>query len=181
MPEWLPFPGLGALAAGLHFAAGALAVVLVQAVIVAGRSLLAWWKASGELVFPPDDPTRIWAELKELRAECAASATNLESVAARFRTAAMARMAERTGDAERLAQLRGALDEKAAAIATLEQQKVELELVQEQLLLQLERQDGELASRSAALATAEQTIALLQGLIGMPEHAPPSPSHRAAG
>jgi hypothetical protein len=181
MHEWLVFPDFGGLAPGLNFAAGALAVVLVQCVIVAGRSLLAWRRASGHLEFPPHDPTRIWTELKQLRAACATSATNLESVVARFRQAAMAKMAERTGDADQLARLRSAFDEMAATIASLEQEKVELELVQEQLLLQLERQDGELGSRSAALATAEQTIALLQGLIGIPDRAPPPPPRRAAG
>ena len=181
MHEWLVLPDLGALAPGLHFAAGAIAVVLVQAVIVAGRSLLVWWRATRELEFPPDDPTRIWAELKELRAECATSATNLESVVARFRNAAMAQMAERAGSIDRLRELQQALGEKAATIAALEQQTAELELVQEQLLLQLQRQDGELGSRSAALATAEETIALLRGLIGIPEHAPPAVPRRATG
>jgi hypothetical protein len=180
MHEWLGLPDLGAPAPGLHFAAGALAVVLVHCLIVVGRSLLAWWRASRKLEFPPGDPTRIWSELRQLRAACATSATNLESVVARFRTVAMARMAERAGDAERLAHLRVAFDENAATIASLEQQTAELELVQEQLLLQLERQDGELSSRSATLANAEQTIALLQGLVGISDHAPPPAPRRAA-
>src|SRR5215831_5908016 len=173
MHDWLVLPDIGALAPGLDFAAGAIAALLVQCVIVAGRRLLAWWRASRALDFPPDDPNRIWAEVRQLRAECATSAANLESVVARFRQGAMARIAERAGSADRLEHLRRALDEKAARIATLEQQNVDLELVQEQLLLQLVRQDGELNSRAAALATAEQTIGLLQGLIGLPESAPP--------
>ena len=181
MHEWLVSSDFGVVAPGLLFAAGALAVVvLVLCVIVAGRSLLAWWRASGELTFPPDDPTRIWAEFKELRAECVASATNLEAVVARFRQVAMARMAGRDGNADRLAHLRRALDEQATAVAALEQEKVELELVQEQLLLQLVRQDGELGSRAAELAAAEQTIALLQGLVGISDRAPPpAPRHTA--
>lgn len=177
MHEWLSFSDVGALASGLHFAAGAIAVVLVQCVIVAGKSLLVWWRATRALEFPPDDPSRIWAELKELRAGCATSATNLESVVARFRDAAMAQMAERAGSIDRLREMEQALDEKAAVIISLEQEKAELELVQEQLVLQLQRKDGELGSRSAALATAEETIALLQGLIGSREHSP----RRAAG
>ena len=62
MHEWLAFSDLGALAPGHHFAAGALAVVLVQCVIVAGKGFLAWWRVSGQLEFPPDNPNRIWAE-----------------------------------------------------------------------------------------------------------------------
>lgn len=181
MQEWLVLPDLGALAPGAHFAAGAIAVVLAQCVIVAGRRLLAWWRATGELAFPPGDPSRIWAELKELRAGCATSAANLETVVARFRNAAMAQMARRTGSVDRLGQMQHALDENAATIVALEQQKAELELVQEQLLLQLQRQDGELDSRSVALATAEQTIALLQGLIGASGRPPPPATRRATG
>jgi hypothetical protein len=150
----------------------------VQCVIVAGKSLLVWWRATRALEFPPDDPSRIWAELKELRAGCATSATNLESVVARFRDAAMAQMAERAGSIDRLREMEQALDEKAAVIISLEQEKAELELVQEQLVLQLQRKDGELGSRSAALATAEETIALLQGLIGRPVQ-PPAPRRAA--
>lgn len=180
MQEWPVLPDLGALAPGLQFAAGAIAVVLAQCVIVAGKGLLAWWRATGELAFSPADPSRIWAELRGLRAECATSAANLETVVARFRDAAMAQTARRAASVDRLGQMQHALDENAATIASLGRQKVELELVQEQLLLQLQRQDGELDSRSAALATAEQTIALLQGLIGTPDRAPrPAPRHAA--
>jgi hypothetical protein len=181
MHEWLGLPDFGAPAPGLHFAAGALAVVLVQCLIVVGRGLLGWWRASREIEFPPHDPSRIWSELKQLRAACATSATNLESVVAGFRKTAMAQMAERAGDADQLAHLRAALDEKDVTVASLEQQKAELELVQEQLLLQLVRQDGELSSRSATLANAERTIALLQGLVGISDHAPPPAPRRAAG
>ena len=181
MHEWLSVPDVGASASGLHFAAGAIAVVLVQCVIVAGRSLLLWWRATRALEFPPDAPSRIWGELKELRADCATSATNLEGVVARFRDAAMAQMAERAGSVDRLREMQQALDEKAAMIISLEQEKAALELVQEQLVLQLQRTDGELDSRAAALATAEQTIALLQGLIGIPDRAPPPAPRRAAG
>jgi hypothetical protein len=53
--------------------------------------------------------------------------------------------------------------------------------VQEQLLLQLVRQDGELSSRSATLANAEQTIALLQGLVGISGQAAPPAPRRSAG
>jgi len=181
MLEWLVLSDFGAHAPGLDFAAGAIAVVLVLCVIVAGRSLLGWWRATGELAFPPGDPSRIWAELKELRAECATSASNLETVVARFRDAAMAQIAERDGSIDRVAQMQRTFDENAATIVALEQQKVELELVQEQLLLQLQRQDGELASRLVALAAAEETIALLQGLIGFSDRTPPPAPRRAAG
>jgi hypothetical protein len=181
MHEWLVLPDLGAHAPGYHFAAGALAVVLVQCVIVAGKSFVAWWHASGHLEFPPDNPTRIWGELKQLRAECATSASNLETVVARFKDAATARVVERASSAARLQRLQRALDEKATAIAELEQQRAELELLQEQLLLQLQRQGEELSSRAAELATAEQTIALLNGLIGLPDRTKPPAPRRAAG
>jgi hypothetical protein len=179
MHEWL-VPDLGALAPGLHVAAGAIAVVLALCVIVAGKRVLAWWRATAQLEFPPGDPSRIWTELKELRAECATSATNLEAVVARFRDAAKARVDTRAGNADRLEHLRSALEERTAAIAALEQQNFKLELVQEQLLLQLQRQDGELASRAAALVTAAQTIALLQELTGLSDRAPPPAPRRAA-
>jgi hypothetical protein len=181
MHDWLVFPDLGAPAPGYHFAAGAIAVVLVQCAIMICRSFLAWWRASGRLEFAPDNPARIWAEVKELRAGCATSATNLEAVVARFRDAALAQMAERAGGAARFLRLQRALDEKVTVIAELEQQKAELELMKEQHLLQLHRQDEELSSRSAELATAEQTIALLNGLIGLPDCTKPPAPRRAAG
>jgi hypothetical protein len=181
MHEWLAFTDFGALGPGYHFVAGATAVVLVQCAIVVCKSFVAWWRASGRLEFPPGNPTRIWTELKELRAECATSATNLEAVVARFRDAATARVGERASGAARFQRLQRAFDEKATMIAQLEQQNAELELVQEQLLLQLHRQGEELGSRSVELATAEQTIALLNGLIGLPDRAKPAPPRRAAG
>lgn len=180
MHEWLAFPDPDAVAPGWHFAAGALAVVLAQCVIAAGKRFVAWWRTSGELTFPPANPTRIWAEFKELRAECGASASNLETAVARFKDAATARVGERASSAARFQRLQRALDEKAATIAGLEQEKIELELLQEQLLLQLHRQGEELESRAAELATAEQTIALLNGLIGLPDRTKPPP-RRAAG
>src|SRR5262249_49594250 len=115
MHEWLLLTDLGAdlgaLAPAVHFAAGALAVMLRRAVVVAARDLLAWWRASRTLAFPPDDPTRIWAEFKELRGACVASATNLETVVARFKEAATARIAERAGSVDRLQQMQRALAE----------------------------------------------------------------------
>jgi hypothetical protein len=181
MHEWLAFPDPGAVAPGWHFAAGALAMVLVQSLIVAGRNFVSWWRTSGQPAFPPDNPTRIWAEFKELRAECVAAAGNLETVVARFRDAATARVGERASSAARFQRLQRALDEKVATIGGLEQQKAELELVQEHLLLQLQRQGEELSTRSAELATAEQTIALLSGLIGLPDQTKPAAPRRAAG
>ncbi len=180
MHEWLVFPEFGAWAPALQFAAGALAAALVQCLLVAARGLLTRRRKTRGLAFPPDDPTRIWAELKDLRAECVTSVANLETAVARLRDTATVRLDDSAGSADRLVQLQRALAEKETVIAALEQEKTELGLVQEQLLLQLHRQDGELASRAAALATAEQTIGLLQGLIGMPESAPPAP-RRAAG
>ena len=66
-------------------------------------------------------------------------------------------------------------------IAQLEQQTAGLELLKEEHLLQLRRQDEALSSRAAELATAEQTIALLNGLIGLPDRTKPPAPRRAAG
>ena len=184
MHEWLALsgfalPDLGAWAPAAHFAAGALAVTLVQGVIVAG----ARWarrRAARRRAFRPGDLREIWAELGQMRAECAASAANLETVVARFKDTATAHLVERDGNLDRLERLQRALDEKASVIGDLEQQKAALELLQEQHVLELQRQDAQLSSRATALATAEQTIALLHGLIGRPELAQPPAPKRAA-
>ena len=181
MHESLALPDLGALAPGLYFAAGALVVTLVQGAIVACKALWAEWRASRRQEFPPDDPTRIWAELKQLRAECATSATGLETVVSRLRDAIMTEVVERDARADRLERLQRTLEEKSATIGDLEQQKAALELLRETHLLQLQRQDEELGSRSSALAAAEQTIALLRGLIGRSDRVvqAPVPTRRA--
>ena len=175
MHEWLALPDLGALAPGLYFATGALAVTLAQSAVVGCKALWAGWRAARRQEFPPDDPTRIWAELRQLRAECAASAGNLETVVGRLRDAAMAEVVERDARADRLEHLRRTLAEKSSTIGDLVQQKAALELVKETHVLQLHRQDEELASRSTALATAERTIALLRGLIGRNDRVVPTP------
>ena len=185
MHEWLALsgfalPDLGALAPAVHFAAGVVAVMLVQGVIVAW----ARWarrRAARRRAFRPGDPRAIWSELGRMRAECAASIANLEAAVARLKDTAQAHHAGRGSNVEPIERLQRALDEKAAIIRHLEQQKTELELLKEGHVLELRRQDEQLSSRAAALATAEQTIALLHGLIGRPELAPPPAPKRAAG
>ena len=112
-----------------------------------------------------DDPRRIWAELTELRADCAASTTNLELVVAQLKDKTAAHLAERNGGAQRLQRLEEALDQRASLIDALERQVAELELLRARHVLELQRRDEELVSRSDALASAEKTIALLQGML----------------
>ncbi len=163
MREWLVWPDVGELAPGLVFAAGAVAVVVLQCAIVACAGWLARWRASR--AFAPDDPRRIWAELKELRADCATSAAGLETAVARLKDKAAAHVAERNSTTERLQRLQDALDQRGSLIDALERQVAELELLRARHELELQRRDEELASRSDALASAEKTIALLQGML----------------
>jgi hypothetical protein len=165
MREWLVWPDLGAafgaLAPGLAFAAGALVVVLLQCAIVACIRLAR--RRVG--VFPPDEPRRVWAELKELRADCATSAAKLEIAFAQLKDRTTAHLVERSSNAQELHRLQEALDQRAALIDALERQVTELELLRARNTLELQRRDEELASRSDALANAEKTIALLQGML----------------
>jgi vacuolar-type H+-ATPase subunit I/STV1 len=178
MREWLVWPDFSALAPGLVFAAGALTVTLVQCVIVACTRRLARRRGRAQ-VFPPDDPRRVWAELTELRADCATSTANLETVVARLKDKATAHLVERNSSAERLQRLQEALDQRAALIDALERQVAELELLRTRHALELQRRDEELGRRSDALASAENTIALLQGMLDVAGRAR-SPS-RVAG
>src|SRR3954452_22048594 len=99
MREWLVWPDFGAVAPGLVFAAGALTGALLPAAIVACARWLARRRGRAQ-VFPPDDPRRIWAELKELRADCAASTANLETVVVRLKDKATARVSEPSSTAQ---------------------------------------------------------------------------------
>jgi hypothetical protein len=168
MREWLVWPDvgalLGALAPGLVFAAGALTVAVLQWLIVACARWLGRRRGRAG-VFPPDDPRRIWTELKELRADCAASTANLETVVAQLKDKTTAHLTERNSSAERLQRLQEALDQRTALIDALERQVAELELLRARHALELQRRDEELGSRSDALASAEKTIALLQGML----------------
>ena len=165
MREWLVWPDLGALFGALApwvvFAAGALTVVLLRWAIVAGARALA---RRGQ-TFPPDDPRRVWTELKELRADCAACTTELEAAVAQLKTRTTAHLTERHGNVQELQRLQEALDQRAALTEALERQVAELELLRTRHELELQRRDEELASRSDALASAEKTIALLQGML----------------
>ncbi len=164
MREWLAWPDFGALAPGLVFAAGAVTVTLLQCAIVACTRWLARRRGRAQ-VFPPDDPRRVWTELKELRADCATSTANLETVVAQLKTKAQAHLAERSSSAERLQLLQDALDQRASLLDALERQVAELELLRARHELELQRRDDELARRSDALASAENTIGLLQGML----------------
>ena len=180
MHDWHVLPELGAIRAGLWFAAGAMTVALVQCVIVACASVARRLRPAGAYAFPSREPSLIWAELRELRAGCAASAANLETAVARLKESAMAQMVELGSSAHQLERLRRALDEKTSAIGALEQQRAELELVKERHLLALDRKDAELGTRSDALATAQRTIALLRGMLGPASNALPQAPKRAA-
>ncbi len=180
MHEWLVLPDFGAVAPGHHFAAGALAVTLLQCVIVACADRLARRRAE-RTEFPPRDPGRMWAELRRLRADCATSAANLETAFAQLKDRAMAQMVERGSSAHELARLQRTLDEKNAVIGTLERRKAELELLRERHLLELARKDEELSARSDALANAERTIVLLRGVLARPAAAPVPLPQRAVG
>jgi hypothetical protein len=167
MREWLVWPDfgalLGALAPGLVFAAGALTVVLLQWAIVA---CVRWLRRRARArVLPPDDPRRVWAELTELRADCATSTARLETVVARLKDKTTAHLVERHGNAQELHRLREAVGQQAALIDALERQVAELELLRTRNALELRRRDEELVSRSDALANAEKTITLMQGML----------------
>ena len=172
MHEWLVLPDFGALAHGHHFAAGAFTVALLQSVIVACADRLARrrvWRTQ----FPPRDPSRMWAELRQLRADCATSAGNLETAFAQLKEKAMAHMVERGSSAHQLERLQRTLEEKLSIIDMLERRKAELELLKEQHLLELNRKDEELRISSEALANAERTIVLLRGVLARPAAALP--------
>jgi hypothetical protein len=164
MREWLVWPDFGALAPGLVFAAGAMTMTLVQCAIVACARWLARRRARAQ-VFQPDHPRRVWAELKELRADCAISTANLETAVAQLKDKATVHLVERTSSAHELQRLQEALDQRASLIDALERQVAELELLRARHALELQRRDEQLSSRSDALASAEKTIALLQGML----------------
>ena len=181
MHEWIVLPDFGALAPRHLFAAGAMPVTVVQCAIVVCASLLARRRAARTQEFPPADPRQIWAELKHLRADCATSAADLEGAVAKLKDKALARMIERGSNTHQLQVLQRALDEKASIIGALEQQKAELEVLKERHLLQLHRKDVELSACADALANAEQTIALLRGMLDMPDRAQAPAPRRAIG
>jgi septal ring factor EnvC (AmiA/AmiB activator) len=136
MHEWLVWPDLGALAPGLVFAAGAMTLAVLQCAIVACARWLARRRARAQ-VFPPDDPRRIWAELKELRADCATSAANLETAVAKLKDKTTAHLMERNSGAQELQRLQDALDQRATLIDALERQVAELELLRTRHALEL--------------------------------------------
>src|ERR1700731_3019653 len=121
MHDWLLLPDFGAMAPRHLFAAGAMTVTLVQCMLVAWASVLARRRTAHAGEFPPDDPHRIWVELKQPRADCATSAESLEGALAKLKEKALARMIERGSNTHQLQVLQRALDEKAAIIEDLEQ------------------------------------------------------------
>jgi hypothetical protein len=178
MREWLSWPEFGAVAPALVFAAGALTAILLRRAIVFVAGRLTRRRARA---FAPDDPRRIWAELKELRSDCAACATGLEAAVARLKDTTTAHLRERNRNAEQLQRLREARDQSGALIEALERQVAEHELLRAHHGMELQRKDEELARRSHALANAEQTNALLRGMLDVQGRARVRSSSRAAG
>jgi|SRR5579871_39807 len=180
MREWLIRLDFGTIAPWLVFAAGALAAILLQYPIVAGVGWLSRRRARAQM-FPPDDPRRILAELRELRAGCATSTASLEAAVERLKDRATAHLREHTCSTQEIQRLQDALDQRVSLIDALERQVAELELLRARHVLELKRKDEELGSRSDALASAEQTNALLRGMLDVQGRARPRPSSRAAG
>jgi chromosome segregation ATPase len=169
MTEWLMLMNVAALPPDALFAAGAMTVTLVQCVIVAWVRRQARRRAARTHEFAPANPDRIWAELKQLRADCETSTTNLEVSVATLKEKALGRIQELGSKAHEVQHLHRALEEKSSVIGALEDQKADLERWRERHLLQLHRKDEELSTRADALATAERTIALLKGMLEFPE------------
>jgi predicted RNase H-like nuclease (RuvC/YqgF family) len=168
MKEWLMLMNVAALPPGVLFAAGAMTVTLVQCVIVAWARRQARRRAARTHEFTPTNPDLIWAALKQLRADCETSTTNLEMSVATLKEKALGRIRELGSKAHEVQHLHRALEEKASAIGALEEQRADLERWRERHLLQLHRKDEELSTRADALATAERTIALLKGMLEFP-------------
>ena len=178
MREWLSRPEFGAVAPALVFAAGALTAILLGCAIVV---VAGWLTRRRARALAPDDPRRIWAELKALRTDCAACATSLEAAVARLKDKATAHLRERDRNAEQLQRLREELDRRGALIEALERRVAEHERLRAQHMVELPRKDEELASRSHALASAERTNALLRGMLDVQGRARVRSSSRAAG
>ncbi len=102
---------------------------------------------------------------ERLRAECDTSAANLEDGVTQLKQMVLARVRELERAATEMRQLRRELKDKSATIDVLEQAKSDLELWKARHLLELRRKDEELGANAEALATAEQTIAILRGLV----------------
>jgi hypothetical protein len=174
MNEWLLFIDVEALPPGALFAAGAMTVTVVQCMIVAWARGQARRRAARTHEFAPANPDQIWADLKQLRADCETSTANLEMSVAKLREKAMARVQEFGSKAHEVQHLQRALERKASVIGALEERQADFTLWKERHLLRLQRKEEELSTRVDALATARQTIAILKGMLDLPDavHAP---------
>jgi len=160
-----------ALPPAVIFAAGAASLVLVQFAVVVFRRLLARHRTARTAAYAVRDPRRLRAEAERLREACDVSAASLETGIARLKQRALERVRELERVTNEAQDLRRALAEKSATLAALERVKAELELAQEKHLLELRRREDELRARADALAAAQQTIALLRGMIDRPGRA----------
>jgi hypothetical protein len=123
---------------------------------------------------PPAARARLRQDRERLREACDVSAADLEAAVSGLKHKALERVRalERTAREARL--LRAELVEKRERIAELQRVNAALELSTEEQLLRLQRQEDELRARASALATAEQTIALLRDALHVPGRAPPN-------
>jgi chromosome segregation ATPase len=180
MDAWLLIRQAEALPPAVIFAAGAVSAVLVLRATVAVRRLLARHRAARADAYAIRDPRRLRADTERLREACDASAANLETGMARLKQRALARVRELDRVAGEVEDLRCDLAEKSAIIADLERVKADLELAKEKHLLELRRQEEELRARADALAAAQQTIALMRGMLDRPGRALSPTASRAA-
>jgi chromosome segregation ATPase len=180
MDAWLVIRQAEALPPGVIFAAGAALVALVQYVTVVFRRLLARRRAARAAEYAVRDPRRLRADAERLREACDVSAANLETGVARLKQRALERVRELDHAMGEVRDLRRDLAEKAAKIADLARAKADLELWKEKHLLDLRRQQDELRARADGLAAAQQTIALLRGMLDRPERARSQTPSRAA-
>jgi hypothetical protein len=165
MSAWLAMHRLDALSPAVAFAAGVIALAVIQGIVLACWKLLGRRPDTDARWQSPANPQRQRDDIERLRAACDASAANLESGVARLKQTALERVRELERAASELRRVRRELKDKAATIGALERAKSDLELWRERHLLVLKRKDEELGASADALATAEQTIALLRGMI----------------
>jgi len=169
-----------ALPPAVIFAAGAASAVLVLCATVAVRRLPARRHAARTEAYGIRDPRRLRADAERLREACDVSAASLETGIARLKQRALERVRAFDRVTSVARDLRRALAEKAAVITDLEHAKADLELAKEKHLLELRRQEEELRARADALAAAQQTIALMRGMLDRPGRALPPTASRAA-
>jgi chromosome segregation ATPase len=180
MDAWLLIHQAEALPPAVIFASGAVSIAIVQCVVVVARRLLARHRAARTADYAIRDPRRLRADAERLREACDASTANLETGIARLKQRTLERVRELARVTGEVQDLRRELAEKSAVTAESERAKAALELAKEKHLLELRRQDDELRARAEALAAAQQTIALLRGMLeGSGRERPSTPSRAA--